>query len=427
MAEKLLMLALSPTMEEGTIQKWNKNEGDTVKSSEAICEVETDKAAMDYESPVEGTLLKIVANEGDTVAVGDLIGVVGEEGEDISDLLKEGGEKPAGDSADTGNTAPGETLEKKEEKPEKPKETETAEKEEVPEGKAPPAPDEGGERVKSSPLARKIAEQKGIDIRNIQGSGPGGRIVKNDVESYEPAKAKGAVKAQKLEQDREVKISGKRKTIAKRLAQSKFQAPHYYLTMSVEMGRLFAARKRLNESIEEKVSLNTLIIKAAAAALKKHPQVNASWQEDSILQFGSADIGLAVAQEDGLITPVIRAVETKGLVELDAEVREMIGKAREGKLSPEQITGAGFSISNLGGFGIEEFTAIINPPASAILALGEAKKVPVADQETGEVKTGTVMKMTMSCDHRVIDGAVGAAFLADLKGMLEEPLKILYY
>ncbi len=406
MAEKILMIALSPTMNEGTIVRWNKNEGDTLKVGDLLCEVETDKATMEYESQNAGTLLKILVPAGSQARVADPIAIVGKAGEDVSSLLAQtkppahAAPEPAAPAARPAAAAPARP--------------------------APPVAPAAG-RVRSSPLARKLAAERGIDIGSLAGSGPAGRVVRRDIETAgaaaggtaaaRPAGAAGA--------DEVVPVSGKRKVIAQRLAESKFQAPHYYLKISFEMDGLMAARARLAERRKAKVSFNAFMHKLAAEALRRHPAVNASWQGDTIRRFASIDIGLAVAQSDGLITPVVRDCAAKGILQIDAELAALIEKARNNKLMPEEYTGATFSISNLGSFGIEEFTAIINPPGSAILALGRIAKVPVVADD-GSVVVRSMMKATLSCDHRVIDGAVGAAFLSDLKDMIENPLAVLF-
>ncbi|NLO37272.1 MAG: 2-oxo acid dehydrogenase subunit E2 [Clostridiaceae bacterium] len=409
MAEKLLMLALSPTMETGVIAKWLKKEGDAVASGDLLCEVETDKATMDYESPASGTLLKIVLDEGSSAAVGDLIGVIGKAGEDIQALLAEP-EKPA-----------------KQESP-KPAQDESP-AEEKPDVPAPQATGEGG-RVRSSPLARKLAEMNGIKLETVQGSGPEGRVVKADIEKalaggQAAAPAAQAAAPAPVAGDTVIPVSGKRKVIARRLSESKYSAPHYYLKVRVAMDTILDARGKLNAKASQKVSLNAYLIKFAAEALKRHPAVNASWAGDSIIRFGRVDIGLAVAQEDGLITPVVRDCANKGLLEIEKDLQELIQKARTNTLKPEEYSDATFTISSLGSFGIEEFTAIINPPGSAILAVGEIRKEPVV-QPDDSIQVKQMMRLTLSCDHRVIDGAVGAAFLTDLRTLLEEPIRALY-
>jgi pyruvate dehydrogenase E2 component (dihydrolipoamide acetyltransferase) len=385
MAEKLLMLALSPTMETGIIAKWLKKEGDPVESGDVLCEVETDKATMDYESPARGMLLKIVLPEGSSASIGDLIAIVGKEGEDVAGLLDEA---PDRDKDDEELRA---------------------------------APDGSSEPVRSSPLARKLAALNSLPLETIKGSGPAGRIVKADVDKA--LATAGA--ADSGQTDTVIPISSKRRVIAQRLSESMSSAPHYYLKVPVEMDAVMASRSRLNDRLDVKVSINAFLIKFVAEALKRHPAVNASWTGDAIVQHGLADIGLAVAQKDGLITPVVRDCGHKGIVRIDQELDELIQKARTNALKPEEYTGATFTISNLGSYGIEEFTAIINPPGSAILAVGEIRREPVV-QPDDTIQVKSVMKLTLSCDHRVIDGSVGAEFLTDLRNMLEEPVRVLY-
>ncbi len=415
MAEKLLMLALSPTMDSGTIANWIKKEGDTVKSGDLLCEVETDKATMEYESYVEGVILKILVTSGQQAKVGEPIAILGKKDEDISSFLKgaplsqNGSSKALSSEKKTGNVV----LESKSEH------TLSV-----------------GSKVKSSPLARKIASMNQVDIASVPGTGPGGRVIKRDIEqaltSGSPATAKSAVSSAISRStvigsasagDEKIPLSGKRKVIAQRLAESKFSAPHFYLKLSVAMDKIMEIRAA--EKAKDKVSLNSFIIKFVAEALKKNPGVNAGWRGDHILKFGSQDIGLAVAQSDGLITPILRDAGKKGIRQIDQELKVLIEKAQSNKLTPEEYTGATFTISNLGSFGIEEFTAIINPPGSAILAIGEIKKTPIYD-EKGELSSRQLMKLTLSCDHRVIDGAVGASFLKELKDILENPAKALF-
>ena len=441
MAENVLMIALSPTMETGQIVKWHKEVGDTIEMGDIICEVETDKAVMEYESMNEGTLLKILVPKGSSASVGEAIAVVGEEGE-----LKE--EAPA----------PAPVKKKEEKKEEEIKAPQPVEEKTVsPEKPSPPvkpeeilkAKVESGGRVKASPLARKIAKKYGIDISKIKGSGPNGRIVKEDVMKVKdtttegvipkPAKVKTspvlqkpqpvtptvtAKKYQPAEKDEIIPLSGKRKVIARRLSESKFSAPHYYLKLGVIMDDILEAREELNEILPEKVSLNSFFMKFAAEALKQHPIVNSTWNEDSIILHGSIDIGLAVAVPDGLITPIVRDCGNKRITQIDKELKDLIARAKSGKLKPEEYQGATFTISNLGSYGIEEFTAVINPPGSAILALGAILDKPeFLDNET--IILLNEMKMTLSCDHRVIDGAAGAEFMRDLKDIMEDPIRAL--
>ena len=406
MAEKICMLSLSPTMEVGTIAKWNYQEGDEVNAGSVLCEIETDKAVMDYEISQGGVLLKIIVPQGKEANVGAPIAILGKQGEDISALLKEEATAPAApekkDTAATPQIVP-----------------------------APTVAAAGDERVKSSPLARKIAKEAGIDLAAVPGTGPGGRIIKRDIEQAQLAQpvsapAMPAVQAAAAPSlaDETIRVSQKRKVIAQRLAESKFSAPHFYLKITVNMDGILAARTALNATLKEKVSLNAFLVKFVAEALKKHPTINSTWQGDTILKHGSVDIGLAVAQPDGLMTPVVRNCGNKGIMQIDDELRGLIQKAQNNRLDPQEYTGATFTISSLGSYGIEEFTAIINPPGSAILAVGAIRKEPVVT-ENDEIAIQSNMALTLSCDHRVIDGAVGAAFLADVKKMLEQPIRAL--
>ncbi|MBU8912392.1 MAG: 2-oxo acid dehydrogenase subunit E2, partial [Spirochaetales bacterium] len=371
MAEQVLMTALSPTMEEGTIVAWNKKEGSTVSAGEVLCEVETDKATMDYESTQEGTLLKVIRGDGSTARVGEVIAILGEKGEDIAGLVAEATvpeavapEPPAPTSSSaaspSGSSAP-ETL------------------------------------TRASPLARKMAVDRGIDIAQVPGTGPAGRVVKRDVERLGEQSARQPVAAAKSPgEDITIAVAGARAVIARRLSESKYSAPHYYLKSSVRMESVLEARRQLNGELPEKVGFNAFLVKFVAEALKRHPGINASWQGDHILQFGSIDIGLAVDRGKGLITPIVRNCGNRGVVDIDRELRALIAKAGEGKLQPSDYTGATFTITNLGSFGVEEFTAIINPPGSAILAVGAIAKTVVVD-DTDNVEVAQVMKMTLSC------------------------------
>jgi pyruvate dehydrogenase E2 component (dihydrolipoamide acetyltransferase) len=395
------MIALSPTMETGTVVRWRKKEGEPVKSGDVICEVETDKATMDYEASAEGTLLKIVLAEGGQAKVGDLIAVLGSPGEDISALLGAAQKAPAPAASPQPSQPPA----------------------------AAPASTAQPLRTRSSPLARRLAENRGIDLRTLAGSGPAGRIVKRDVQTAgqgvpvpasppapAPAYAPGPG-------DEVIAVSGMRRIIARRLSDSMFSAPHFYLTVAVDVGELLGMRARLNEGREKKVSLNAILFALAGRALSRHPRVNSTWNGETIVRRAGADIGLAVALDDGLIAPVVRDCGGKGILAIDAELADLVARARAGKLAPSEYAGAGFTISNLGSLGIDEFTAIINPPGSAILAVGTARKEPVVQSGAGgdSIVVRQRMKMTLSCDHRVIDGAVGAAFLRDLADMLENP------
>ncbi len=447
MAEKVLLIALSPTMEEGTIVRWNKKEGDEVKPGDLLCEVETDKATMDYESAQTGTLLAVIAKDGTTCRVGDAIAVIGKPGEKFDELLvsgarderekKEDPQPLAAKESGGGQTPQPPVPEKSAGEKEASAQTKAA----PPQESRPQAVQSEGERIKASPLARKQAAFRGIPLAAVKGTGPGGRIVLRDLaagvrtdlgeisaHSAVGRSAEGMVPGA-VPGDTVIQVSGKRAVIAKRLSESAFTAPHYFLRAAVGMDTLLAARQALNEERAKaglpKVSLNAFFIKLAAESLKRHPEVNASFRGDTIIRFGSVDIGLAVALDDGLITPVVRNALGKGILAIDEELSVLIAKARGKGLSPEEYSSATFSISNLGSYGIEEFTAIINPPGSAILALGEVKREAVVCED-GSIGVRQMMRMTLSCDHRIIDGAVGAAFLHELALIIEHPERALY-
>ncbi|WP_420404946.1 pyruvate dehydrogenase complex dihydrolipoamide acetyltransferase [Nisaea sp.] len=440
MAISVLMPALSPTMTEGKLASWLVAEGDTISAGDVIAEIETDKATMEVEAVDEGVLGKIIVAAGtDNVAVNQPIAVILEEGEDADsvDMDAVAGGTPAPKAAP-------EPAEAEAPKAEAPK----------PEAEAPPAPppaapataSSSGDRVFASPLARRMAEQAGLDLGQIQGSGPNGRVVKHDVEQ---AIAGGAGKAAPAEtaapaapaaapslgaapsadvpglpEFEEVPNSTMRKVIAKRLTESKQFAPHFYLTIDCEIDDLLDVRRQLNGKLDgEKVSVNDLVIKAAAQALKKVPAANASWTDEAIRIFKSVDISVAVAIEGGLITPVIKGAQNKGVLDISREMKDLAGRAREGKLMPEEFQGGTFSISNLGMFGIKDFAAVINPPQGAILAVGAGEQRPVV--KDGALAVATVMSCTLSVDHRVVDGAVGAEFLAAFKKLIEDPLTML--
>lgn len=412
------MIALSPTMETGTLARWRKKEGDTVASGDVLCEVETDKATMDYESTAEGTLLKILLPEGGQAKVGDVIAIVGKPGEDISGIVAGLGAGPAAEhsaplAAAAAQPAPALTPAPA-----------PARASAAPPSSARAAAPQG--RIKSSPLARKVAAQKGVDLRSLIGSGPEGRIVMRDITELaaSPAREQPGPQPAPLQPgagDVVVPISRMRKIIAKRLSESMYSAPHFYLTVAVGMDELLAARAKMNNRREKKLSVNAFLMAIAGRTLARHPQVNSTWNGDTFLRHAAADIGLAVALPEGLITPVVRDCGRKGIIAIDAELGDLVERARAGKLAPEEYAGATFSISNLGMAGIDEFTAIINPPGSAILAVGAVRKeVVVAENDAMVVRQR--MRVTLSCDHRVIDGAVGAAFLKELADMLENPL-----
>jgi pyruvate dehydrogenase E2 component (dihydrolipoamide acetyltransferase) len=409
MPEKILMMALSPTMETGTLVRWRKKEGETVASGDVLCEVETDKATMDYESTSEGTLLKIVVQAGGQAKVGDTIAILGKPGEDFSSLLSEArtaaAKAPAAAQATVGAPAAAAVA---------------------PARSAAAGSAAVTGRVRSSPLARRIASQRGIDLRALRGSGPNGRIVKRDLDGAPvaggAARPVSAAPTYTPGPGDEVQpLSSMRKVIARRLSESMFSAPHYYLTVAITMDELLATRTRLNEGREKKASMNAFLIAIAARALLHHPKVNSTWNGDSIIRHTATDIGLAVAQPDGLITPVVRDCGKKGILTIDAELADLVERARAGKLQPSEYEGATFTISSLGSSGIDEFTAVINPPGSAILAVGAIRKEPVVGKGDA-IEIRQRMRVTLSCDHRVIDGAVGAAFLRELADMLENPM-----
>lgn len=419
MAIKIEMPKLSDTMEEGVIAKWNVNEGDAVSAGDIIAEVETDKATMDVEVFDAGTILKIVPGEGEAVPLGGLIAIIGEAGEDISILLEDDTNSQSTDSALAAND-----------------DTATASVEAVdaPVAVVDSSSEDG--RIKASPLAKKIAADKGVDLKSIAGSGPDGRIVKKDVESAQSSTtstltrpgapspiAASTAKSFSSLASQEVKVSQMRKVIAKRLSESKFSNPHFYETIDIDMKAAIEARTQLKEKMDIKVSFNDIVVKASAIALSRHQAINSSWMGDTIVEHGDVHIAVAVAIDEGLMTPVLRHVDQKGLIQLSSETRELAGLARDRKLAPEQMEGSTFTISNLGMFGIEEFTAIINPPNACILAVGAIRDVPVV--ENGAVVPGKRMKVTLSSDHRIVDGAKAAEFLTTLRSLIENPLSML--
>jgi pyruvate dehydrogenase E2 component (dihydrolipoamide acetyltransferase) len=419
MAIKIEMPKLSDTMEEGVIASWNVNEGDNVEAGDIIAEVETDKATMEVEAFDGGTVLKVLVQEGDAVPLGGLMAVLGEEGEDISGILEDAGSSSSKEEKDTKPQAENEEA--------KSDSASSAPASQKSDSTAPAAPSSGDGRIKASPLARKMAEDKGIDLSSVNGSGPGGRIVKADIEGYKaPSQAAGtsvtSPSFQSLE-SKEVKVSQMRKTIGRRLSESKFSSPHFYETIDIDMKAAMAARASVNEANEVKISFNDIIVKACSIALTRHQAVNSSWHGDVIKEHGDVHVAVAVAIDDGLMTPVIRHSDKKGLAQISAETKELAGLARDRKLQPEQMEGSTFTISNLGMFGIEEFTAIINPPNACILAVGAIRDVPVV--ENGAVVPGKRMKVTLSSDHRIVDGAKAAQFLNTVKNLLENPLSML--
>jgi pyruvate dehydrogenase E2 component (dihydrolipoamide acetyltransferase) len=436
MAEKFLMPKLSPTMEEGQISRWVKNEGDAYEANETLAEVDTDKATMEMTALSGGTLLKILKQAGETAALGEAIAITGKKGEDISALLSEVGS----------NGAKKEGEKRKEGDGEKPSPPPPAEKTSAPTPEpasapksAPPAvaagSSQGNGRLIVSPIAARMAADNGIDLRTVSGSGPNGRIIKRDIEEalsggaqrpkakdQKPFTPSTIVGASAFNDEPTSKI---RQVIATRLAESIGPIPTFYLTVEIEMDNTLAVRKQINANLadEEKISVNDIIVKAAAMSLLKHPWVNASYQDKHVRFYEQADIGVAVAIDEGLITPVVRGANLKGLAEISAEIKDLAAKAKSKKLQPEEYTGATFSISNLGMMGIKEFTAIINPPEAAIIAVGGANATPVV--RDGQVVVRSIMNVTMSCDHRVVDGATGAKFLQTFKQMLEAPAMML--
>ena len=464
MAKTIIMPKLSPTMEEGQISRWLKKEGDAVESNEAIAEVDTDKATMEVTSLDAGTLLKIVIGDGANARLGETIGIIGEKGEDFSALLgaakSNGNAAPkAEEKADSQEGTPTEPLAEKAASAttsngsaqknvaetegrsydyQRPGAEDDAEnsKSQIPDSKS------NGGRMIVSPIAARMAAENNVDLKSLKGSGPNGRIIKRDIEAaisdskFQIADSKSeektqvaptfaAAEIQNASRFRDENTSKMRQVIASRLAESIGPIPTFYLTVEIEMDAALEFRKQINASVkdDEKVSVNDVIVKVAAQALTKHTWVNSSYQDKTVRFYEDADIGVAVAVEDGLITPVVRGANRKGIVEISKEIKEMAGRAREKKLQPEEYTGATFSISNLGMFGIKEFTAIINPPEAAIIAVGAATPTPVV--RNGEIVVKNIMSVTMSCDHRAIDGATGAKFLQTFKQMLENPILML--
>ena len=440
MAEIVRMPKLSDTMTEGVVASWLKKVGDRVKSGEILAEIETDKATMEFESFFDGVLLHIGVPTGSTAPVDSLLAILGKEGEDISALLAAEGSGIPISLPTAAAPAPAAPVAPAPAAPvaaaPAPVPVATPAPTPVPVASAPtpvttPTPQPPTSTSSStspsspiSPLARRLAEERGIDVMKVRGTGEGGRIVRRDIEAYrEVPVATGGSSFGAAESFEEVAVTQMRKTIARRLAESKFTAPHFYLTVSVDMDAAMEARAVINASGSVKVSVNDLVVKAAALALKKHPAVNSSWLGDRIRTNYHVHIGVAVAVEDGLLVPVVRHADTKSLSAIGGEVKALAVKAKEKKLQPAEWEGNTFTISNLGMFGIEEFTAIINPPDACILAVGSVQQVPVVKH--GAVVPGQTMRMTLSCDHRVVDGATGAAFLQDLKGYLEAPVRML--
>ena len=430
MAEIIRMPKMSDTMEEGVIAGWLKKVGDEVKSGDILAEVETDKATMELESYDDGFLLHVGVKDGESVPVDGVIAIIGEKGENIDDILKEVSNEQNNNEA----------VDAKEEKEEIVDEDESVEENlEVKEEEEVKNTEDKiedinidfsneSDRIKASPLAKKLASEKGVDISMVKGSGDGGRIIKEDIENFKhseniPTKEVKLPEIYSKESYEEIPVSQMRKTISKRLAESKFSAPHFYLTMEIDMDNCVEGRNKINETSDVKISFNDIIIKAAAVSLRKHPMVNASFLTDKIRVNNHIHIGVAVAVDEGLLVPVIRFADNKSLSHISTEVRNLAGKAKNKELQPSDWEGNTFTISNLGMFGIDEFTAIINPNDACILAVGGIKNTPVV--KNGEIVPGNVMKVTLSCDHRIVDGAIGSAFLKTLKELIEDPIKIL--
>lgn len=430
MAEIIRMPRMSDTMEEGNIVGWQKEEGEEVEAGDLLAEIETDKATMDFDAPFDGVLLHIAVKEG-PVPIGGVIAVIGEEGEDWKAQLEAADEESADGDTSSSESSPASSE---------------------------PAPaaepvasttNSGDERIKASPLAKNMAKNSGIDLNQVKGSGDHGRIVKRDIEAFletrqgsapaqapapatptapaTPAKEGPKIPAFNFsageDQYEDVPVSQMRKVIARRLGESKYAAPHFYLTIEMNVDKLIAMRKRVNEVAPTKISFNDFVIKGVAASLREHPMINASWMGTSIRMNKSINIGVAVAVEDGLLVPVIRHADMKSLSQINGEVKTLAGKAKERKLQPDEMQGNTFTISNLGMFGIEEFTAIINPPDACILAVGGINQKPIV--KDGEIVVGNTMKVTLSCDHRVVDGATGAKFLQSFKSIIEDPVRLL--
>ena len=436
MAEIIRMPKMSDTMEEGVIATWLKKVGDDVKSGDILAEVETDKATMELESYDDGTLLHIGVKDGDSVPVDGVIAIIGEKDENVKSILEE----LENNSSEEDDPKPDENYQSDDTPEENEIYKENIEtsfddgdvKEDIAIEDSSNNSDLSDSRVKASPLAKKLADEKGISLSNIKGSGDGGRIVKQDIENYSDIKPSESVsKKQEItlptmyseESYEEIPVSQMRKTISKRLAESKFSAPHFYLTMEINMDNCIEGRKKINETSEIKISFNDIILKACAVALRKHPMVNASFLTDKIRVNNHVHIGVAVAVDEGLLVPVIKFADNKSLSHISTEVKMLANKAKNKELQPSEWEGNTFTISNLGMFGIDEFTAIINPNDSCILAVGGIKNTPII--KNGEIVPGNIMKVTLSCDHRIVDGALGASFLQTLKELIEDPIKIL--
>jgi len=409
MAEIVRMPKLSDTMTEGVVAKWHKKVGDSVSEGDLLADIETDKATMEFESFVDGTLLYIGVPEGGTSPVDTVLAVFGDKGEDYAALLKDEG------------AAPVVAKEEPKSKPESVAAKPVVETKVVAVESAPVQTESSNGRIKASPLAKKLAADKNINLSVVNGTGDGGRITKKDVEDYSGGGALSTFVG--VEKFTEEPVSQMRKTIARRLGESKFSAPHFYLTLDIDMDNAISARKSIKEITDVKVSFNDMVIKASASALKKHPVVNSAWQGDSIRRNEHVNIGVAVSVDEGLLVPVVRFADGKTLSQISGEVKDYAQRAKAKKLQPQDWEGSTFTISNLGMFGIEEFTAIINEPNACILAVGGIKQVPVV--KNGQVVPGNVMKVTLSCDHRVVDGVAGSEFLQTFKALMENPVVLL--
>ncbi|RFN58714.1 pyruvate dehydrogenase complex dihydrolipoamide acetyltransferase [Marixanthomonas ophiurae] len=428
--EVITMPRLSDTMEEGTVATWLKQEGDKVEEGDILAEIETDKATMEFESFYSGTLLKIGIEEGDTAKVDALLAIVGPEGTDVSEVMKnfkKGGDSSKDKKKETkkgdASTSKDKSEDKEDKKEKASKDTsknKSEEKSKSSDKKQSGQATKDGGRIFVSPLAKKLAEEKGINLNQVQGSGDHGRIVKKDIENYQPGVGAQAYTPVGQEEFEEVKNSQMRKTIAKRLGESKFTAPHYYLTVELDMDNAISARTAINSDPDVKISYNDMIIKACAMALRKHPQVNTQWHGDTTKIAKHIHIGVAVAVDEGLLVPVLKFADQMSFSQIGGNVKELAGKARNKKISPDEMQGSTFTVSNLGMFGIKEFTSIINQPNSAILSVGAIVQKPVV--KNGAIAVGNTMTVTLACDHRTVDGATGAKFLETVRKYIENPV-----
>ena len=421
MAEVINMPRLSDTMEEGTLAKWFKKVGDTVKEGEILAEIETDKATMEFESFHDGILLHIGIDEGSTAPVDSIIAIIGSKGEDISSLLKNSDIKVKEEPKPEVKEKPKPEV-KEEPKPE-------VKEEPKPEVKEEPKPvsnnNKLSDRMLISPLAKSLAKEKGIEISSVKGTGDNGRIIKRDIDSFKPSNYSqfSQPSPQLTESSYETQNSTMRKAIAKRLADSKFSAPHYYLNIELEMDNMISFRKQFIQTQNIKISFNDIIAKAVSLSLAKHPKVNSRWYDDKIIFNEHVHLGVAVAVDDGLIVPIVKFANSKDLPQINSEIKDFAERAKNKKLTPAEIEGSTFTISNLGMFGIESFTSIINQPNSAILSIGAIVQKPII--KNNEVVLGNTMKLTLACDHRTVDGATGSLFLKTLKEYVENPVSIL--